>query len=115
MIRIFTSMRKPKIYIASPCGFRPSESEFYEKVLAAVERAGWEPCDPWKLTDAGMLKAVFAMPFGPEQKARWQKLNVEIYRNNIAGIESSSALLAILNGMEPAVMGILGARTVSVS
>src|SRR5215475_516791 len=55
---------------------------------------------PWALTDQRRLDAVCAMPYGPERRDEWRRLNAQIARTNHAAIDRCDALVAVLDGAD---------------
>jgi len=94
-------MKKKRIYIASPLGFSETGREFYyNRIIPAVEKAGFEVIDPWKLIPEEILKDVEKMPDGAEKKHMWQEISMMIGRGNTIGLISADGVLAILDGKE---------------
>jgi nucleoside 2-deoxyribosyltransferase len=90
-----------KIYMAGPLGFSEAgKSFYYGTLIAEVKRLGYEPIDPWQLTDQAKIDAVEKLPYGPERRDAWRKLNVEIGGNNRSGIDASDMVLAVLDGAD---------------
>jgi len=90
-----------KIYLASPLGFSEIGIAFYNGTLIPeVKRLGFDIIDPWTLTDQAKIDAVQKMPYGPERRDAWRKLNVEIGGNNRAGIDRADMVLAVLDGVD---------------
>jgi nucleoside 2-deoxyribosyltransferase len=90
-----------KIYMAGPLGFSDAGSSFYYGTLIPeVKRQGYEPIDPWKLTDQAKIDAVKALPYGSKRRNAWRKLNVTIGGNNRKGIDKSDMVLAVLDGVD---------------
>jgi nucleoside 2-deoxyribosyltransferase len=90
-----------RIYIASPLGFSEAGSTFYNNTLIPqVKSLGHEVLDPWKLTDSKKINAVLAMPYGPEKRDEWRRVNAEIGRNNQAAIDRCDAVFAVLDGAD---------------
>jgi len=90
-----------KIYLASPLGFSEIGRAFYNGTLIPeVKRLGFDVIDPWTLTDQAKIDAVQKMPYGPERRDAWRKLNVEIGGNNRAGIDRADMVLAVLDGVD---------------
>jgi nucleoside 2-deoxyribosyltransferase len=90
-----------KIYLAGPLGFSEAGRFYQDEVLIpALARTGHEILNPWKLTERRKIDAVAAMPYGPARRDAWRNLNVEIGSSNRAAIDSSDAVLAILDGVD---------------
>ena len=92
--------RKPRVYIASAMCFRNSEDKTYEGMICWLKDMGWEVLDPRFLTDENLIKEAKSASPGIPQEEAWRQVNPVIFENNIAAIESSDVVLAILNGME---------------
>lgn len=91
-------MRIP-IYPAGPLGFSEAGRHFYNGVfLPLLLDIGFDPLDPWKLTDESLIKAALAAPEGPKQKRKWLQVNKIIGANNEAAIRKASLVVAILDG-----------------
>jgi len=90
-----------KIYLASPLGFSEAGRAFYKDTLIPeVKRLGFEVIDPWVLTDQAKIDAVQKLPYGPERRAAWRRLNSEMGGNNRAGIDRADMVLAVLDGVD---------------
>jgi nucleoside 2-deoxyribosyltransferase len=90
-----------KIYLAGPLGFSEAGRSYQDGTLIPeIERLGYEILDPWKLTDRRKLDAILAMPYGPARRDAWRVLNVEIGGNNLAAIDRSNIVCAILDGVD---------------
>ena len=90
-----------KIYMASPLGFSEAGRSFYTGTLIPkVKGLGYEPVDPWTLTDQAKIDAVANMPYGPAKRDAWRRLDVEIGGNNSAGIDRADMVLAVLDGTD---------------
>lgn len=87
------------IYMASPLGFSQAGRHFYAGVLVPFVRGlGYEVLDPWALADAGQIAAVQRMPYGPERREAWRRLNREIGATNRAAIDRAQGMVAVLDG-----------------
>ena len=90
-----------KIYLAGPLGFSEVGRSFHKNTLIPeVQRLGHEPLDPWELTDESKIDAVKRMPYGPERRDAWRKLNHEIGGNNRAAIDQCDLVFAVLDGVD---------------
>jgi nucleoside 2-deoxyribosyltransferase len=90
-----------KIYTAGPLGFSEAGRLFHQQhVLPLLVRLRHEPLDPWTLTDQSKIDAVLKMPYGPEKRAAWKVLNVEIGGNNRAAIDRCDLVFAVLDGTD---------------
>ena len=89
-----------RVYVASPLGFSEAGRHFYEKVLSELRRLGHDVLDPWKLTDEAKIKAVTALPYGPDKRERWKTLNVEIGGHNKDAIDGCDVVFAVLDGAD---------------
>jgi len=92
---------KLRIYMAGPLGFSEAGRLFYNSVLVPfVKSLGYEVLDPWGLTDARKIEAVQRMPYGPEKREAWRKLNREMGATNRAAIDEAHGVIAILDGTD---------------
>ena len=92
---------KKAIYIASPLGFSEVGRLFmHEKIFPIVKKVGLEIIDPWVLTPQEEIAATLSLPYGLERQAAWRKMNKIIGANNVAGIDRSIGLLAVLDGVD---------------
>lgn len=88
-----------RIYIAGPLGFSEAGSDFYSNTLIPkVKSLDHEVLDPWELTDSRKINGVRAMPYGPEKRQEWRRVNAEIGRNNHIALDRCDAVLAVLDG-----------------
>src|SRR5215475_6865749 len=77
-----------RIYMASPLGFSEAGRHFYHSVLLPhVAGLGYEVLDPWALADQAKIDAVQRLPYGPEKRDAWRRLNREIGATNRAAID----------------------------
>lgn len=94
------SADQPRLYLASPLGFSDSGKTFKDTVLKpALIQLGLEVIDPWTLIDSKKLEAINSLAVG-KRKAAWQKLNLEIGKQNQFQIDRADAVLAILDGSD---------------
>ncbi|HYS16122.1 MAG TPA: nucleoside 2-deoxyribosyltransferase [Candidatus Binatia bacterium] len=92
---------RARIYIASPLGFSEAGRHFYNSVLVPFLRSlGYEVLDPWALTDPRKIEAVQRMPYGPERREAWRKLNRAMGATNRAAIDGAQGVVAILDGTD---------------
>jgi nucleoside 2-deoxyribosyltransferase len=90
-----------RIYLAGPFGFSEAGRDFADRVLVPeLIRLGFQVIDPFKLTDQAKIAAVLALPTAEARRDAWQKLNMEIGRNNQLAIDGCDAVLAILDGAD---------------
>jgi nucleoside 2-deoxyribosyltransferase len=90
-----------QVYVASPLGFSEAGNAFYRGTLIPLlQRLGHDVVDPWALSDRQRLDAVSAMPYGPERRDAWRRLNAEIARANHGAIDRCDALVAVLDGAD---------------
>jgi nucleoside 2-deoxyribosyltransferase len=90
-----------KIYLAGPLGFSEAGRSYKDGTLVPeIKRLGHEILDPWTLTDPRKIDAIAAMPYGPEKRDAWRKLNVEIGTNNQTAIDKSDLVFAVLDGVD---------------
>jgi nucleoside 2-deoxyribosyltransferase len=93
--------RAPSIYMASPLGFSEAGRHFYNSVLVPfVKGLGYDVLDPWALGDQAKIEAVQRMPYGPEKREAWRKLNREIGATNRSAIERADGVIAVLDGTD---------------
>jgi nucleoside 2-deoxyribosyltransferase len=89
------------IYPASPLGFSEAGRHFYNGVfLPTLRNIGFDPLDPWTLTDEKLIQAAISAPEGVTQKQEWIKLNPIIGANNAAAIRRCRMVVAILDGVD---------------
>ena len=90
-----------RIYLAGPLGFSEAGRHFYTTVLVPfVQGLGYEVLDPWTLTDSRTIEAVQGMPYGPEKREAWRKLNLEMGATNRAAIDAAHGVVAVLDGTD---------------
>ena len=90
-----------KVYCASPLGFSEAGRLFlYEKLHPAIERAGFDVIDPWKLTPEEEFSRVSSIEDHADRKNAWQELNLVIGRNNAKGIDNADIVVAVLDGSD---------------
>jgi nucleoside 2-deoxyribosyltransferase len=90
-----------KIYLAGPLGFSEAGRAFHRGTLIpALAALGHDVLDPWSLTDQAKIDAVLRMPYGPDRRDAWQRLNVEIGGNNRAAIDRCDIVFAVLDGVD---------------
>ena len=90
-----------RIYMAGPLGFSEAGRYFHDSVLVPFVRGlGYEVIDPWTLTDPRKIEAVQTMPYGPERREAWARLNREIGANNRAAIDAAHGVVAVLDGVD---------------
>ncbi len=91
----------PIAYLAGPLGFSEVGSHFHKTVLIPlVIAAGFDIRDPWELTPFELIKVALDLPYGPEKKQAWEKLNPIIGRNNENAIRESDIIIAVLDGID---------------
>src|SRR5437773_2236263 len=66
----------------------------------AVAGLGYEVLDPWALADQAKIDAVQRLPYGPEKREAWRKLNREIGATNQAAIDRADGVVAVLDGTD---------------
>jgi nucleoside 2-deoxyribosyltransferase len=92
---------RTRIYLAGPLGFSEAGRHFYDGVFVPFIRGlGFEVLDPWALADKKKIEAVERMPFGPERRDAWRRLNMELGANNRSAIDEAQAVVAILDGTD---------------
>jgi nucleoside 2-deoxyribosyltransferase len=90
-----------KVYLAGPLGFSEAGRAFHKGTLIpALVKLGCEVLDPWTLTDHAKIDAVLKLPYGPEKRDAWRRLNVEIGGNNRAAIDRCDLVFAVLDGVD---------------
>src|SRR5437899_1189922 len=90
-----------RIYMASPLGFSEAGSHFSNaELLRFVAGLGYEVLDPWALADQAKIDAVQRLPYGPEKREAWRKLNREIGATNQAAIDRADGVVAVLDGTD---------------
>lgn len=94
-------MSGKRVYLAGPLGFSESGRDFlYGRVIPIVAEAGFDPVDPWSLTDKKLIDDAAALPPGPEKIEAWKKLSSIIGRANADAIETSDLVFAVLDGTD---------------
>ena len=87
--------------MASPLGFSElGRCAYYMQLIPALERAGYEVLDPWKLTSPAVVAKAAAAPPGPLKRRRWAQANAIIGRNNRQAIEDCDVVVAVLDGTD---------------
>lgn len=90
-----------RIYIASPLGFSEIGRKFYyEQLINLLVKEDFDAIDPWTLISPAKINRVNDMEYGAVKKEAWEELNQEIAERNADAIDSSDALLAILDGTD---------------
>ena len=88
-----------RIYLAGPYGFSEAGRHFYNGVLIPlVSNLGYEPLDPWTLTDQSQVAVISALADETERREALRRLNTEIGAANCAAIDRCDAMLAVLDG-----------------
>lgn len=94
-------MRDPVAYLAGPLGFTEAGRLFHTSVLVPlVKEAGFEIRDPWALTDPALIASATHLPYGPERKEAWERVNPIIGANNAKAIEECDVIVAVLDGCD---------------
>jgi nucleoside 2-deoxyribosyltransferase len=89
------------VYIASPLGFSQVGRRFYyEELLPTIRELGYDVLDPWTSTNRSAIDRVVAMPYGPERRDAWRRLNSEIGLTNRDAIDRADAVVAVLDGTD---------------
>jgi nucleoside 2-deoxyribosyltransferase len=89
------------VYLAGPLGFAEPGRRYHDEVLVpAVRRAGFEPLDPWDVTDA--QRQALAMGSEPDERrpGMLAAVNRELGRHNAELIRKADAVLAVLDGAD---------------
>lgn len=91
----------PVVYLAGPLGFSEVGRAFHQNVIIPlVQEVGFDIRDPWALTPIALIAPVIEMPYGPDKKKAWSRLNLVIGKNNVLAIEESDLIIAILDGTD---------------
>jgi nucleoside 2-deoxyribosyltransferase len=91
----------PRVYLASPLGFTEAGRHWAATVyVPAVRAAGFEPADPW--APSGAVDAMLAADRtpGPDRIRRLAAANDAVAAANVALIDGSHGMLAILDGTD---------------
>ncbi|HEV2074141.1 MAG TPA: nucleoside 2-deoxyribosyltransferase [Thermomicrobiales bacterium] len=93
-------MARKSIYLASPLGFADSTRGFMNELVTSLE-AIVDVENPWDdLRFAGEFQAVQRIDSVKERRERLTRVNTEIGRCNVARIDASDGLFAILDGVD---------------
>jgi nucleoside 2-deoxyribosyltransferase len=85
-----------RVYVASPLGFTESGRQFSnETLLPTLRAAGVKPLDPWEDSEGKIAEAFRSAGSLVEDLAA---VNAMLGRRNVAMIESSTAVFAVLDG-----------------
>lgn len=88
------------MYLAGPDGFSPAGLTWHREVLVpAVVAAGMEPLSPWDHFQPDFA-AVAAMPPGSAREEAYRDLDLQVGAANVALIDRSAAVLAVLDGAD---------------
>jgi len=91
-------MARARVYVASPLGFTEPGVHYLTEVLhPAFDAAGFEVLDPWADPDSS-ARATLALAPGPARVLELEALNHRLGAANVAAIESSDLVLAVLDG-----------------
>jgi len=91
--------KSPCVYLAGPLGFSEAGRYFVRDFLVPeIVRRGFEPVDPFLLTDPHKIETIKAMPLGEARLKAWQDLNREIGETNRAAIDRCDLIVAVLDG-----------------
>src|SRR5438128_10601616 len=94
---------RARIYMASPLGFSEAGRHFYNSVLVPfVANLGYHVLDPWTLTDPRKIEAVQRMPYGPQRREAWRKLDRRMAATNQAASDDAHGEVAIVAGNDVA-------------
>jgi hypothetical protein len=78
-----------KIYLAGPFGFSEPGRSFLKQVLEPLLRDhGYQPLEPFALTDPATIDAVLTLPYSHERRDAWCQLNMVIATNNRRAIDA---------------------------
>lgn len=90
-----------KLYVASPFGFSEAGRYFmYKQFLPAIEEAGFEILDPWKLTSEDYVHRVNSLPEGKTKNQALNIMNKIIGKSNEKAIREAYGLVAVLDGID---------------
>jgi nucleoside 2-deoxyribosyltransferase len=90
-----------RIYLAGPLGFSEAGRAFHEGVIKPrIQASGHVVLDPWALSDPTETASVANLPYGPEKRDRWRKLNTAIGRANAQAIDDCDLVFAVLDGTD---------------
>ncbi len=89
------------IYPAGPLGFSEAGRYFYNGVfLPMLKESGFNPLDPWTLTEQSVINKALEAPYGPKKRDAWREANDIIGNNNVAAIRKAKLVVAILDGTD---------------
>jgi nucleoside 2-deoxyribosyltransferase len=92
---------KIKLYIAGPLGFSEAGRAFYyERFIPSIKKTGSAVLDPWELAPLEKIEEIKAKKPDPTTRRAWQRLNMEIGRNNEQLIQAADGLIAVLDGSD---------------
>lgn len=90
-----------RVYVASPLGFFEAGRRYHDAIKVELAAAGLEPVDPWEDPDSEVareLARIRALPDAAERDASFAALNFGIGEKNAELIDTSDAMLAVLDG-----------------
>jgi hypoxanthine phosphoribosyltransferase/nucleoside 2-deoxyribosyltransferase len=94
-----TETIRPRIYVASDCGFSGDKRPWYNNTLVPMLRKlGFEVLDPWEMAPKDMLERILRLPPSLCQVYEWKQFNDIVGKTNADAIVSSHLVLALLNG-----------------
>ena len=96
-------MSQNRVYVASPLGFFEAGRRYHDAINAALVAAGLVPVDPWYDPAAEVtreLARIRALPDAAERDASFAALNFGIGAKNAELIDTSDAMLAVLDGSD---------------
>ena len=94
-------MTSRTIYLANPLGFSEAGARFLRDVLTPqLASRGIDAVNPFDLVDQAKINALHCMSPGATRTEAWRALNMEIGKGNVAAIDLSDAVLAILDGVD---------------
>jgi nucleoside 2-deoxyribosyltransferase len=95
------ALHRPALYLAGPLGFTEAGTRFKNDVLIPrLHARGFDVIDPWTLTPESRIRPAIAAPEGAPRREAWSRVDVEIARNNVAGIDRADGVLAVLDGSD---------------
>jgi nucleoside 2-deoxyribosyltransferase len=92
---------KPSVYVAGPLGFSEVGRLYHNTVFVPMlEGSGFSVIDPWNLTPDSVIGEAESIPYGPDRRREWKRVNRIIGANNAAGIRAADLVVAVLDGTD---------------
>ena len=90
------------VYVAGPDGFSEATRDFMDvRLLPWLRGLGVCVINPWEMTSADELTAVYSLPHGEDRERQIDALNMDIGRRNYEnGIVPCTFMVANLDGQE---------------